>query len=143
MNGIPLKKTRRATSRLIAGLLLLCCPAQLWAEVCDKERPLWTPGTPATALDEAMHLFANPLSLLLLLGTALAIRFRSQWGGLAVVVGWVGLMSLVSFVEVSPDITRLAINEGCIGSPILFMAAVAAICVGTILYTAPLPKRST
>lgn len=143
MNGILLKKTKRPILRLIAALASLCWPGQLLAEVCDKERPLWTPSAPASAFDEALHLFASPGALVLLLATAIVFRLRSQWGGLAVVVGWVGLMSLVSFLGTSGEIAQAAIKEGCIGSPILFMGAVTAICVGTILYTAPLPKRST
>lgn len=123
----------------------LTAPEQLWAEVCDKERPLWDSATgPATVFDEALHLGASPLSLVLLAATALAVRFRSSWGGLAVVCGWSGLVALVTFVN-SDDpsgVRQLAIEEGCIGSPALFIAAVAAISVATIIYTSPRPARS-
>ncbi|MEW9918317.1 hypothetical protein AB2B41_01770 [Marimonas sp. MJW-29] len=119
---------------LIATALLAPLPA--WAEVCDRMRPLWTPGTPATAWDELIALMITPPSLVLLLLSVLVLRFRHQWGALAVVMAW----SLwVSFVALStPDAARLhAISEGCIGSPTLFILAVAAICVAMILYTVP------
>ena len=71
------------------ALLFLPTPAQ--AEVCDKERPNWT-GTPATPLDEALHLFTQPIPLTLLAATALAallispalVSRASQVRGLAV-----------------------------------------------------------
>jgi len=114
-------------------LSLLASPA--WAEVCDKLRPEWD-GTRATALGEAIALFSSPLGLLLLLGTALAVRFRSAWGGLGITVGWTILITFV----VSNDPTGLqkfAIEEGCIGPMTLFIPLVIAICIATILYTAP------
>jgi len=38
-------------------------------------------------------------------------------------------------------VTLIAVR--CLGSPTLFIAAVAAICVGMILYTAPTEARKT
>ena len=121
------------------GLILALLPGTAWAEVCDKVRPFWTPGTPATAVDEALHLAASPLTLVLLVGTALAVRFRSAWGGLAVVCCWSALVGLIAFVPgfFSSGVHQLGVQEGCIGSPALFIGVVAAICVATILYTAP------
>ncbi len=109
------------------------------AEVCDKIRPGWD-GAPASMLDEAIALMSTPPSLVLLLASALAIRLRHQWGALAVLIGWTIWISLLVFP--TPDAAELAaIAEGCIGSPILFIAVVAAICVAMILYTIPRPKR--
>lgn len=125
------------------GLILSLLPGAAWAEVCDKERPNWVPGTEATAWTEMIGLFSAPPSLVLLVVTALVVRFRSMWGGVLVMVLWTGLVSLLVFSE--PDEVRLqAVKEGCIGSPTLFIAVVAAICVATILYTAPrTDKRET
>ncbi len=123
------------------GLILSLVPGAGWAEVCDKERPNWVHGTEATIWTEMIGLFAAPPSLVLLLLTALVIRFRSLWGGLIVVVLWTGLVSLLVFSE--PDAVRIqAIKEGCIGSPSLFIGIVAAICVAMILYTAPRAERA-
>ncbi len=56
------------------------------------------------------------------------------------VVGWTFWVSLISMAD--PTGTReIARAEGCIGSPTLFIALVAAICVATILYTASLTRR--
>ena len=122
------------------GLILApLLPAAAAAAVCETERPGWD-GTPATGLGEALAQFTSPLALVLLVASALALRRRSQWGGLAVTLLWAALVSVVAFVD--PGGRRaLAMAEGCIGSPTLFIAAVAAICSGIILYTAPRPRR--
>lgn len=126
----------RGTLTLLAALL----PGPALARACDTLRPGWD-GTPSTALAEALHLFASPAALLLLAATAIVLRFRSQWGGVAVCVGWSLLVSAVTFFDLTGGQRAAAMAEGCIGRPTLFIAAVAAICVATILYTAPRPAR--
>jgi cellobiose-specific phosphotransferase system component IIC len=115
------------------------------AGVCETERPFWDSAAgPATALDEALHLAASPLALALLVATALAVRFRNSWAGLAVVCGWSGLVALVTFAPAAGPATgsrQQAIQEGCIGSPALFIAVVAAISVATVIYTSPRQQR--
>ncbi|WP_299048443.1 hypothetical protein [uncultured Tateyamaria sp.] len=109
------------------------------AEVCDKVRPLWQPGTQATALTEALHFFATPLGLILVALSAVAIARRWQWVGLATILGWTGLVSLVALgASIDPtSVHALAVAEGCVGPPTLFIVAVAAICVGIVLWTKP------
>lgn len=119
------------------GLILALLPSAAQAEVCDKIRPLWTPGTDATAWGELIALMGTPPSLVLLLLSALALRFRHEWGALIVVVLWTGWASLVVFYGGDADIQAAALQEGCIGSPSLFIAAVAAISVAMIIYVAP------
>ena len=72
--------------RLILGSALLS-PALAWAEVCLELRPGWDGGT-VSAFDEMLFLAQTPMVLILIVATALAVRFRSEWGGVAVVVGW-------------------------------------------------------
>ncbi|MGV6812985.1 MAG: hypothetical protein ACWA47_12105 [Brevirhabdus sp.] len=123
--------------RLIAAAAAIA-PAPAWAQVCTTIRPSWD-GTPVSALDEAINLLASPPALVLLLLTALAARFRHQWGALIVVLLWTGYATLLTMID--PGGTRTAaMAEGCIGTPTLFIAAVAAISVATIIYTAPRPK---
>ena len=124
---------------LRGGLILSLLAGPAWAEVCDKERPLWD-GTQATAVSEAIALFGSPLGLVLLLITALVVRFRSVWGGLAATVGWTIFISIVVASDPS-GVTELAMNEGCIGPPTLFIALSIAICIATILYTSPRSTR--
>ena len=70
----------------------------------------------------------------------LALRFRHQWGGLIVVLLWSFLIS--AHVSLDPSgIKAAARDEGCLGDPILFIGLVIAICIATILYTAPLGSR--
>ena len=121
--------------RLGLATALLLCGSPAVAEVCDKERPDWD-GLPASALSEAISLFGSPVGLVLLAATAFAIRFRSTWGGLAVTVCWTIFVSIV--VQYDPTgIRQQAMKEGCLGEPTLFIAAAIAICIATILYTAP------
>lgn len=128
-------------AQLIAPFL----PATAFAEVCDKERPNWTPGTETTAITEAIALFLSAPALILLVATAICFRFKSQWGAVAVVVLWTILVSLVAFVAPADPtgVHQLAILEGCIGSPSLFIAIVAALSVALILYTAPRAEKSS
>lgn len=122
------------------GLIATLLPGAAWAEVCDKVRPGWD-GTPVTMVGEALVQFMTIPSLALLLASAIAIRFRSQWGAAAVVVLWTIWVSVVAFLDTTGGIRDAAIIEGCIGAPVLFIVAVAAICTGMIIYTFPPPRR--
>lgn len=113
-------------------------PAPAWADICATLRPSWD-GMPVSAVHEAVNLLATPPALVLLLLTALAARFRHQWGALVVVLLWTGYATVLTMVD--PGGTRAAaMAQGCIGAPTLFIAAVAAISVTLILYTVPRPK---
>lgn len=118
--------------------MLLATPA--WAEVCDKTRPNWD-GSPVGVLDEAIFLLSTPATLILIVASLLAIRFRHQWGALAVVVLWTLLVSLIAMGDPT-GLRADEIAEGCVGSPALFIGFGAAICVGMIIYTTPRPDRS-
>lgn len=121
------------------GLILALLPSAAWAEVCDKERPAWD-GAPVTPVTEAVALFSSLPALVLICATLLALRFRHQWGGLIVVLLWSFLIS--AHVSLDPSgIKAAARDEGCLGDPILFIGLVIAICIATILYTAPLGSR--
>ncbi len=123
---------------LIVALLL---PGSASAEACDTLAPAWD-GTRVSALAEALALAGSLPALALLIATAFVVRWRSQWGGLAVTVGWSCLVYVLVFWRDPSGMRDLAIQEGCIGTPALFIAAVAAICIGTIIYTAPAERRS-
>lgn len=125
--------------RIFTGLAIWLISTPAVAEVCDKLRPDWD-GEPVSAIGVAISLFASPISLILLIATAFAIRFRSQWGALAVVLGWTVNVSLISMVDPG-GVRQIARVEGCIGSPALFIGLVAAICAGMIIYTMPRETR--
>jgi len=110
-------------------------PATAQAQSCAEQRPNWTPGTEVTALAEAFALFSSPIALILLITTALCFRVRHQWGAVVTVVLWTGYISLVTFTDAGGRAAGMA--EGCIGSPTLFIAVVAALSVALVLYTAP------
>ena len=121
-------------------MILSLLPGAAWAEVCDKERPGWD-GTPATPWDEAISLFSTLPALGLIAATLLAWRFRHTWGGLAVVLLWSFLITAIVTLD-EDGVRDAALAEGCRGDPILFIGAVIAICVATVLYTAPHKPRA-
>jgi len=124
--------------RLVWGAAMLC-PAPAWAEVCAAQRPNWD-GTTVTAWGEFLYLLQTPIVLILIIATALAVRFRSEWGGLVVVVGW----SLSTFLATgwgdANALRTAAISEGCVGNATLFIVVAALVCIGVVLYTAPLKR---
>ena len=127
---------------LRAGVIAALLPGAAWAEVCEKVRPGWD-GTEATMVSETITQFSTVPALLLLLASAVAIRFRSQWGVATVVVLWTIWVSVVAFFDATGGMRDAAITEGCIGAPVLFILAIAAICIGMIVYTFPPPRRGT
>lgn len=123
------------------GLILTLIPSAGSAGVCADVRPQWTPGTPATAWSEILALFGTAPSLVLLVATVAALRFRHQWGGLIVVVLWTVWVSIIAMLSPRDAVQQAAALEGCVATPVLFIAAVAAICIGTVLYTSPRNTR--
>jgi len=109
------------------------------AEVCAQERPAWD-GVPVTALGEFLILLQTPIVLVLIIATALVIRFRLEWAGLLVVVGWSLSTYLVLDWAGTDSIRQAGIAEGCIGSPSVFIVVAVMICIGVVLYTAPLKR---
>lgn len=127
--------------RLITAALVLA-PGPAFAQACAVVRPGWD-GTQATIWSELLFLLQSPIAVLLIIATALAVRFRSEKGGLVVVVGWsIATYLVTGWGQSDPDRTA-ALAEGCIGSPALFVALAAALSVGVVLYTAPLPRRKS
>lgn len=124
--------------RLIWSTALLW-PAPLWAEACAVQRPNWN-GESVTALGELLFLLQSPIVLILIVATALAVRFRSEWGGLVVVVGWSISTFLVTGWGANGAARSAGLAEGCIGNPSLFIAVAATVCIGVVLYTAPLKR---
>ena len=110
------------------------------AEVCETFRPDWD-GEAVTAVGEAFQLATSVPAVALLFASALAVRFKAQWMALAVVVCWTVYVTVIAMPAVS-DIRLTAAAEGCVGSPALFIAAVAAICIWMIYTTGPIKKRS-
>lgn len=127
---------RRTAKRLILPLLLAFAPSAARADTCDTIRPAWD-GNPVTGFGELMFLLQTPIVLALILTTALALRFRNQWFGLVVVLGW----SMATYFLTGGDLHTAAMAEGCAGPTTLFIVAVFALCAAIVLYTAPLKKR--
>lgn len=123
----------RGRLALALALALSGPSAAVAGPACEAARPGWTPGTEATMLTEALHHLMSVPAIVLIVATMLALRWRSQWGGLAVVAGWSLWTGIIAFGG-APE---AAVAEGCVGSPALFIGLAAAICIATIAYTAP------
>jgi len=126
--------------RLTAAALLIVAAGPAAADTCARMRPGWN-GEPVSVFGEFVFLAQSPIVLVLILLTAVALRFRSEWGGLAVVVGWSIATYLVTDWGRGNEMQTAAMEEGCVGSPALFIAVAAALCIGVVLYTAPIGKR--
>ena len=118
-------------ARILAILGLVAAnPAH--AATCAEARPGWD-GTPVSAWQEVMFLVSTAPVLILLVLTAIALRLRSPILSLIVTVLWTGMVTLVAMVDPGGLRADLA-EQGCGGSPTLFIALATAICVGMILY---------
>ena len=115
---------------------LLAMPSSAMADICAIRTPDWD-GTQQSAWAELLNSLQSPMTLFLIITTAVVIKFRSQWGGLAIVVAWSGLIAILMASESYWE----GVAEGCIGSPSLFFGLIGALCIGVVLYTAPLPKK--
>jgi len=131
----------RLSTVLAAPLLLF--PTATIAEVCDKERPLWSRSSgPASAWDELFALSSLPITLSLIALTILALF--TQWRLISAISAllWAGLTLIIALDTYGPildDVRYFAIKEGCIGSPHLFIALAIAICAGMV-YGAMRPR---
>ena len=108
-------------------LCIMLLPTTAFAEVCDKERPLWD-GTPTTAWSEAIILLTSPSQIILLAATMLAIWYGWRIACLILALIWVAFIPMMLTRDLD-DMTWEASREGCIGSPILFMGLCSAISV--------------
>ena len=135
-----------ARRQALATIALALVPGPALAGACATMRPNWTAGTQATGWTEALHYFSSVPALVLLIATAVAFRLRNQWGGLIVTVLWSALVAVVVLERFGDDpggLRQSAFEEGCLGSPTLFIAAVTAICAVLILYTAPIGRQTS
>lgn len=103
-------------------------------------RPGWD-GTPVTPFDEFLFLLQSPMVLILIFASALAVRFRSEWGGVAVVVGWSLATFFVTGWSGTGGTMDAALQEGCVGSASIFITVAVAVGIGVVLYTAPRRAR--
>ena len=118
---------------MLTAVTLMASPVQA-AEACAQFRPDWD-GGPVSMWSEAVSLLGSPVSLILLLATALVIRFKSSWGALVVCVSWSLLVSAFTFFDPTGGLRTAATAEGCIGPPTIFVAVAAALSVISILMT--------
>ncbi len=102
-------------------------PHLAYAEVCDKIRPEWAPGTRVSSIGEALYAFSTLPALILVLLTFAALIVRVRALSFVLVLIWIGAALLLHFG--SGEIQISAISEGCMGSLFATQTLIAAICV--------------
>jgi hypothetical protein len=116
---------------LTASFALLTLPAR--AEVCDKERPFWSPADgPAGMIDEFVTHATSPAGIVLgLLFLASLFIANTPLRILTILLAVLSAGALIW-----PDgtgITTQAIAEGCVGNALLSIAACTAIFLVTLV----------
>ena len=118
-------------ARLITALALLS-PTPALAEVCDKLRPDWVPGSEAVGwFGEIIFTFTSPPGLALLLLFALAMWRGWRWLLVIVTLAAVALAFLL-YVGNGAEMAAAARAEGCIGSQ--GPAAAVALFLGVLAF---------
>ena len=87
-------------------------------------------------LDEFVALFFNPVILVIVALTLVALLIKRRTLDWVFVALWSLLALTIGFDYYGPvldDIRWAAMGEGCIGSPLLFVALAIAICATLIL----------
>lgn len=117
---------------LLGALLLL--PARAAAQVCEVQRPDWSPEMgPATAADELLYLFTSLPGLGIIGALVLALLTR-QKRYFAVAALFSALISAALHLQSTrPDAdTRAAIAEGCVGDASAAVLVTALIAAGSV-----------
>ena len=129
---------------VVAQFLQVVATSPAFAEVCDKERPLWNSSRgPASSWDELVSLMTLPFSLGLLALAAIALAVGNRHLSAIASLLWASAVLVVAvdyFGPVLDDVRYYAMKEGCIGPPHLFIAMAIAICLG-MAYSALRPRR--
>ena len=109
--------------------LVLSFPTLVWAEVCDKEVPSWSPSDgPVNQWDSLVNFFTHPLGLFLIFTLVVAFFLRERWL-------WVLTTSLYSLIALQTfaswrdrdEIFNAAIEEGCRTHPFLILSVMLAV----------------
>ncbi len=112
-----------------------------WAEVCDKERPYWSPSDgPASAFTELYNFVLNPLVLGLMALSIFAMATGRRRFLLPIAALWLLVLLVLLMPYEMDDVHYAAIKEGCIGPRHLSIAVSAAICV-VMIFTSMQNKR--
>lgn len=127
---------------LLAAALTALTPLPAFAGVCETLNPDWVAGSSVSLLQQTISMLAMPVSLLLLIASAVMFRLRAQWGALAVIIGWASWITALT-TQTAIAARRAAQLEGCAASPALFFAIAVAVCIGLVLYTSPIRGRDT
>lgn len=127
-----------ALLRRAAALPMLLLAGPVRAEVCDKERPGWTPGVMdhADRLASLRDVFMSAPGIVLSALFVLALFVERRWLRL----GAAALSALMAAVLAGglwhPDpVTSFAIMEGCVATP-LYAAGVFVLMATGLLWTA-------
>ena len=112
----------------------------IYHEACEIFNPGWD-GEAVSELHEALVIVSNPISIALLILSALPIWRGSLWLALTTSFLWAVWTSHIFVTDMMDDPRRTAADLGCIGHSTLFIGLAIALCAAMTLYTAYLRLR--
>ena len=118
--------------KLFQGTLIaLAAPAPAIAEVCDKERPAWSPQDgPVSPLGDLAVFFSDPLGLTVLAMAAACSLLRKTWFTVLVITFLITVVALLTITWLEDyHIKSAAVSEGCLTSPVLTGLTLVALSV--------------
>ena len=112
-------------------LIALAASAPAIAEVCDKERPAWSPQDgPVSPLDDLALFFSDPLGLTVLAMAGACMLFRKSWFTVLVVAFLITVVALLTITWFEDNsVKSAAVSEGCMTTPVLTGLTLVAIAV--------------
>lgn len=131
MNLLAVNARRTAQIALSSALFWAGATGFANAEVCDKERPNWTPGEHVSWLSEAISIALLPPSLICMAFACFAAILPPRKIYVLASVPLVLLSVAIAYDRWAPDdmihpgireMQQSAIREGCIGEPYLTLA---------------------
>lgn len=123
--------------RAVVVLLCLIASTPAAAEVCDKERPAWTPQDgPVSQFDDLALFLFEPIGLIAIGLAVGALLLRSAWfSSVAIVILMLMVVLNVGTWHEADDVTRSAISEGCMTAPLLTTIALIAMAASIVTLT--------
>ena len=108
--------------RLVFGAFLGLLAGPAFAEVCDKVRPKWSPSSgPVNQLQELYFFFSDPLGIILIALSLLALFIKRTW--LSIFVSMVLVVTAGLLIEnwywPEDGVTHGAYLEGCTANPLV------------------------
>ena len=122
------------------SIIVLFVASPAFAEVCDKERPSWDPGSGRiNQLEELYYFFISPLGICLVLLIAVTLYVKKRWLPIlcAALLLLIAALSVVGWFWLADDIIHAAHQEGCRAAPFVMIGVLALTSFSLFQYGRP------